>query len=358
MKNDHCKCNKQLSHHSKRVRDETRDLTYAIGPFLGKGSFGKCFVMEDLRTGKAYAAKILDKKILIDPNQSCYLSEELAIHRLLRHKNIVKFYHAFEDSKFIYIMLELCTNGTLTDLQMRRKCITTLEAKYYLHHIINGVHYLHIKKHIVHGDLKLSNIFLNDNMEVKIGDFGLATAISYEGDEIRKLCGTPNYMAPEIVQRKGHSYAGDIWAIGCILYGLLVGRLPFESINGCGVYSKIKKCDFSVYEPGLRKQAATFIKKILQKDPENRPSIIALKQDEFMSGFIPSSLPEYTLWEPPLPKDLIPGNNRLTRIYSSSSKSKNSNRTMFSCKNVALNRRKQMKPSFTKIKYPRQIIVV
>lgn len=88
--------------------------------------------------------------------------------------------------------------------------------------------YLHDKK-IIHRDLKLGNLFLNDDMQVKIGDFGLATTLDYDGERKKTLCGTPNYIAPEMLDKKGHSFEVDIWAIGCILYTLLVGKPPFET---------------------------------------------------------------------------------------------------------------------------------
>ncbi len=88
--------------------------------------------------------------------------------------------------------------------------------------------YLHAKK-VIHRDLKLGNLFLDDEMQVKIGDFGLATTLDYDGERKKTLCGTPNYIAPEMLGKKGHSFEVDIWAIGCILYTLLVGKPPFET---------------------------------------------------------------------------------------------------------------------------------
>ena len=88
--------------------------------------------------------------------------------------------------------------------------------------------YLH-EQRIIHRDLKLGNTFLNEKMHVKLGDFGLATQVEYKGEMNKTLCGTPNYIAPEIWDKKGHSFEVDIWAIGCILFTLLVGKPPFET---------------------------------------------------------------------------------------------------------------------------------
>lgn len=99
---------------------------------------------------------------------------------------------------------------------------------YFFEQIVEACLYLHEKK-IIHRDLKLGNLFLNEEMQVKIGDFGLATVLEFDGERKKTLCGTPNYIAPEMLDKKGHSFEVDIWAIGCILFTLLVGKPPFET---------------------------------------------------------------------------------------------------------------------------------
>ena|SRR5581483_6451870 len=103
------------------------------------------------------------------------------------------------------------------ELQKRRRIVTEPEAKYFLRQICHAVRYLHDDKHIIHRDLKLGNIFISEQLTLKIGDFGLATTVDFEGERKKTLCGTPNYIAPEVLAKKGHSYEVDIWSIGCIL---------------------------------------------------------------------------------------------------------------------------------------------
>jgi polo-like kinase 1 len=98
---------------------------------------------------------------------------------------------------------------------------------------------------IIHRDLKLGNLFLNDKMELKVGDFGLATKLDYDGERKKTVCGTPNYIAPEVINATGHSYEVDIWAIGIIIYTLLVGKPPFETRDVKTTYGKIKKAEYS-----------------------------------------------------------------------------------------------------------------
>lgn len=178
------------------------------------------------------------------------------------------------------------------ELHKRRKSITEFETRYYIYQIIQGVKYLHDNR-IIHRDLKLGNLFLNDMLHVKIGDFGLATRIEYEGERKKTLCGTPNYIAPEILTKKGHSFEVDIWSIGCVMYTLLVGQPPFETKTLKDTYSKIKKCEYRV-PSYLRKPAADMVIAMLQPNPESRPTIGQLLNFEFLKAtqvpvFLPSS---------------------------------------------------------------------
>mmetsp|Transcript_31604 Transcript_31604/g.30916 ORF Transcript_31604/g.30916 Transcript_31604/m.30916 type:complete len:115 (+) Transcript_31604:280-624(+) len=111
----------------------------------------------------------------------------------------------------------------------RRKRLHELEVQCYALQMITAMKYLHGHR-IIHRDLKLGNLFLNDKMEIKLGDFGLATKLEFDGERKRTICGTPNYIAPEVLEGKGgHSYEVDIWSLGVIIYTLIVGKPPFET---------------------------------------------------------------------------------------------------------------------------------
>lgn len=276
----------------ERLYDSTNNRTYKRMRFFGKGGFAKCYEIIDVVTNDVYAGKIVSKKLMMKHNQKEKMTQEITIHRSLNHPNIVKFHGFFEDSSNIYIVLELCKKRSMMELHKRRKTITEYECRYYIYQIIQGVKYLHDNR-IIHRDLKLGNLFLNDMLHVKIGDFGLATRIEYEGERKKTLCGTPNYIAPEILTKKGHSYEVDIWSIGCVMYTLLVGQPPFETKTLKDTYSKIKKCDYRV-PSYLRKSAADMVIAMLQSNPENRPTIGDLLHFEFLSSspvptFLPSS---------------------------------------------------------------------
>lgn len=114
----------------------------------------------------------------------------------------------------------------------------------YINQLISALKYLHNNK-IIHRDLKLGNLFINDKMELKLGDFGLATKLDFDGEKKKTICGTPNYIAPEILDGKtGHSFEVDVWSLGVIIYTLLIGKPPFETQDVKTTYKKIKACQY------------------------------------------------------------------------------------------------------------------
>ena len=143
----------------------------------------------------------------------------------MRHSNIVQFHRAFTFQQSTYIVLELCPNGSLMDMVKKRCFLTEPEVRFYTIQIAGAIKYMHAKG-IIHRDLKMGNIFLDKDMNIKVGDFGLA-ALLMSGKDMSAcrrttLCGTPNYIAPEILEKskRGHDHAVDIWSLGIIMYVL------------------------------------------------------------------------------------------------------------------------------------------
>jgi len=272
------------------IVDPNSKRRYERGRFLGKGGFAKCYELKDLATGEVTAGKIVPKSLLTKSHQKEKMSQEIRLHKAVAHNNLVKLYSYFEDPNFVYIVLELCRKRSLMELHKRRKAITEPETRYFLHQILLGCLYLHDNK-IIHRDLKLGNVFLNDNMEVKIGDFGLATKVDYDGERKRTLCGTPNYIAPEVLGKKGHSYEVDVWSLGCILYTLLVGKPPFETQTLKDTYTRIKKNEYHI-PSRVGPLAKNLIQRLLQHEPAKRPSVAEILRDDFMTmGYLPPRLP-------------------------------------------------------------------
>ncbi|KAL0849934.1 hypothetical protein ABMA28_011859 [Loxostege sticticalis] len=280
------------------IHDPQTNCSYQRLRFFGKGGFAKCYEIQDLTNHQVYAGKIVSKKLMVKTSQKEKMAQEISIHRSLQHKHVVGFHSFFEDSLNIYIILELCKRRSMMELHKRRKAITEPETRFYMHQILLGVQYLHSKR-IIHRDLKLGNLFLDDDLHVKIGDFGLAARIEYEGERKQTLCGTPNYIAPEILTKKGHSFEVDIWSLGCIMYTLLVGKPPFETSTLKDTYKRIKQCEYRI-PSSLRKPAASMIVLQLQSNPARRPSVDKLLQHEFFSaGIMPAALPASCLTTAP-----------------------------------------------------------
>lgn len=271
---------------------------YSRGRFLGKGGFAKCYEITDLETKQVFAGKIVPKSLILKQHQREKMTSEIAIHKSLNHPNIVGFHGFFEDDDFVFVVLEICRRRSLLELHKRRKAVTEPEVRYYMTSLLKGVQYLHNNR-VIHRDLKLGNIFLNDDMDVKIGDFGLATKIEFDGERKKTLCGTPNYIAPEVLCKKGHSYEVDVWSLGCILYTLLVGKPPFETSCLKETYNRIKKNNYTI-PWNVDPAAATLIKRMLHADPAHRPTIGELQTDEFFTkGHVPVRLPTSCLTVPP-----------------------------------------------------------
>ncbi|CAL8071770.1 unnamed protein product [Orchesella dallaii] len=274
------------------IFDGTRKIGYQRGRFLGKGGFARCYEVTDPNTKETLACKIVNKGLLLKQHQREKMAQEITIHRDLKHDYIVDFHSYFEDDNNVYIVLELCAKKSLMELQKRRRAITESEARYFLRQLTLAVLYLHEDKKIIHRDLKLGNIFINDNMELKIGDFGLATNVTFDGERKKTLCGTPNYIAPEVLSKRGHSFEVDIWSMGCILYTLLFGKPPFETNSLRDTYTKIRRGDYYIPTSRISNSTRNLITRMLQVEPSLRPTAKQILAHDFLTqNFIPNSLP-------------------------------------------------------------------
>ena len=281
-----------------KVTGDVQVRKYYKGRLLGKGGFAKCYEFTCSENKKIFAAKVVAKSGLVKSRAKQKLISEIKIHKSLHHPQIVAFEHYFEDTENVYILLEMCHNQTLNELLKRRKRLTEIEVQCYIVQLIKALKYLHSHR-VIHRDLKLGNLFLTDKMELKVGDFGLATKLDFEGERKRTVCGTPNYIAPEILDGKtGHSYEVDIWSLGVIIYTLIIGKPPFETRDVKTTYKRIKMNAYSFPETAIISEAAkNLISQILVTDPSKRPTLDQiLTHDFFNQGTsIPKLLPASTL---------------------------------------------------------------
>ncbi|XP_014820590.1 PREDICTED: serine/threonine-protein kinase PLK2 [Calidris pugnax] len=274
---------------SRIITDPTTGKRYCRGKVLGKGGFAKCYEMTDLTTNKVYAAKIIPHSRVAKPHQREKIDKEIELHRMLNHRHVVQFYHYFEDRENIYILLEYCSRRSMAHILKARKVLTEPEVRYYLRQIVSGLKYLH-EQEILHRDLKLGNFFINENMELKLGDFGLAARLEPLEHRRRTICGTPNYLSPEVLNKQGHGCESDIWALGCVMYTMLLGRPPFETTNLKETYRCIREARYSL-PSSLLAPAKHLIASMLSKNPEDRPSLDEIIRHEFfVQGFTPDRL--------------------------------------------------------------------
>ena len=248
-----------------------------------------------------YACKIIPKKNLQTEVQKKKLISEMKIHRSMNHPNIISLKHYFEDSENVYLLFEFFENGTLDGLLRRRKRLSELEVQFYIKQIIEALKCLHKKKYI-HRNLKLAKCLLSDKLELKLTGFNFSTRLISEDERKYDFCGTPNYIAPEILDNKiGQSYEVDIWALGIMIYILIIGEAPFQSKDSKITYEKISKIEYSFPEDAIiSKEAHDLISKILVLDPKQRPSLDQIQNHNFFKqGTIPKLLPISTLTTPP-----------------------------------------------------------
>jgi serine/threonine protein kinase len=214
------------------------------------------------------------------------LLTEIRVHRALSHPHVVHFHSYFEDDNNIYMMLELCTNRSLADMVRERGSLTEVEARLFMVQLLSACRYLH-QHGIIHRDLKLGNVFLDSKMHCKVGDFGLATKLQTREERKKTVCGTPNYIAPEVLAggEDGHSFEVDIWSLGVILYTMLVGRPPFETRDVNETYKLIREGRFD-FPPGCAtsEEARVLVRRMLQTDPTKRPRIEEILRDPWFSS--------------------------------------------------------------------------
>ena len=275
--------------------------------FLGKGGFARVYKTRctdangniNLRT-PPLATKVVEKSTLVKTHQKEKMALEIEIHKSLSHENICQFYLHFVDEKRIYVVLELCECFSLMELQKRRTLVSQPELRYFMKQIFCALAYLH-NIQIIHRDLKLSNILLSKSMKCKLGDFGLATRVSSNNENKRTtLCGTPNYIAPEVLNKVGHGKPADVWSSGCIMYALLIGKPPFETENLKSTYDKIKHNSYIMPTHVKNTTAGIIIKEMLRSKQSTRPTISKLLIHPFITqGFCPVSLPDSAMTTTP-----------------------------------------------------------
>ncbi|XP_055530528.1 serine/threonine-protein kinase PLK4 isoform X2 [Wyeomyia smithii] len=254
---------------------------FEVYDLLGKGGFACVYRAKCRRTGIHVAIKMIDKKMMQSAGMANRVRQEVSIHSRLKHPSILELYTFFEDANYVYLVLELAENGELQRyLRETKKTFSEHEAATVLKQVVEGLLYLH-SNHILHRDMSLANLLLTKHMTLKISDFGLATQLSRPDEKHMTLCGTPNYISPEVASRASHGLPADVWGLGCMLYTFLVGKPPFDT---AGVKSTLTKVVMSNYNvPSyISQEARDLIDQLLKKNPAERMRLEQVLQHPFM----------------------------------------------------------------------------
>ncbi|KAK9247961.1 kinase-like domain-containing protein [Lipomyces tetrasporus] len=240
--------------------------SFEIGRKLGKGKFGKVYCARDKATGYVCALKVMEKKELIHFKVEKQFRREIEIQSNLRHPNILRLYGHFHDSSRVFLILEYAGQGEMFKVLRKKGRFNDILASQYICQIASALSYLH-KKHIIHRDLKPENLLIGLDGEVKLSDFGWS--VHTPSSRRTTMCGTLDYLPPEMVEAKDHDYKVDLWALGVLTYEFLVGNPPFEEPAHKATYKRISKVDLKI-PPFVSVEAADLIRRLLQHQPERR----------------------------------------------------------------------------------------
>ncbi|CAG9328242.1 unnamed protein product [Blepharisma stoltei] len=257
---------------------------YKVDKQIGQGAYAIVRHATHIATSKKVAFKTYEKIKLLDPNRKKNVMREIDILGMLDHKNIVKLYETIDTARQLHIVMEYISGCSLHGYLKRKpnRRIEENDAKRIVKQILCAMEYCHAKN-VTHRDLKLENLLLDEKNDVKIIDFGFATCFSSE-KKVKIFCGTPSYMAPEIVARK--EYAGppvDVWAIGVLIFVLLCGHYPFKGNGDKELYRKIQQGYFMIPQH-VSLSAKSLISRILKVDPTKRPKVSEILQDPWFSS--------------------------------------------------------------------------
>ncbi|KAG9124161.1 hypothetical protein FRC07_012619 [Ceratobasidium sp. 392] len=247
---------------------------YSLGDCIGKGQFGSVYRALNLTTGQMVAVKQLALDGL-KPEEVKNLKKEVDLLKSLSHPSIVKYEGMAQDEEHLSIVLEYVENGSLGQtLKAFGKLNEKLAASYVIR-ILEGLHYLH-QSSVVHCDLKAANILTTKNGNVKLSDFGVSLNLTAM-EKVNEVAGTPNWMAPEVIELKGASTKSDIWSLGCVVIELLTGRPPYGDIpNGLTVMFRIVDDEGPPIPEGFSPMLRNFLELCFNKDPNLRPSAAIL----------------------------------------------------------------------------------
>lgn len=269
---------------------------YELGRLLGYGTFAKVYHARNLASGKSVAMKVVGKEKVIKVGMMEQVKREISVMKMVKHPNIVELHEVMASKSKIYFAMELVRGGELFS-KIAKGRLKEDVARHYFQQLISAVDFCH-SRGVYHRDLKPENLLLDDDGNLKVTDFGLSAFAEHLRHDglLHTTCGTPAYVAPEVIGKKGYDGAkADIWSCGVILFVLLAGYLPFQDDNLVAMYRKIYKGDFKCPQ-WFSTESRRLITKLLDPNPTTRittskimdsswfkksiPKVIRLKEEE------------------------------------------------------------------------------
>lgn len=247
---------------------------------IGAGSYGKVWVARHKLTNREVAIKILDKSKLSDSDAKKRVAQEIRIMGKLKHPHIIRLFEVIEEQGDINMIMEFAPQGSLYDSLKASKRFTELRVRQVCAELLTAVEYIH-SKNFYHRDIKLANILLGADGTTKLADFGLGVFKS-EGKKLVKFCGSPAYLAPEIILGQGYDGAAvDMWCVGIVLYALFAGDVPFRADSFAALRRKILKGSLD-YNFSITSGAKDVLSNLLNADPTIRHSAAVAMQQSWV----------------------------------------------------------------------------
>lgn len=239
---------------------------------LGKGGFGEVWKVIHKKTNNTYVIKVIDKKNIIEQKLIEQMNREIEIMYKIDHPHIVKLVNHFEDDSKFYLILHYASKGQLYSLLKKQGKFDERTTAQFIRETIEAVKYLHsFDPPIIHRDIKPENLLLDENMRIKLADFGWSNF--KDNEETRNTyCGTPEYLSPEMVKRIGHDASVDIWSLGVLLFELLAGYAPFSGANQDELFSNIRKVKIN-WPSDFPPLAKNLITRVLKLNPKDRMTL-------------------------------------------------------------------------------------
>mmetsp|Transcript_27065 Transcript_27065/g.44153 ORF Transcript_27065/g.44153 Transcript_27065/m.44153 type:complete len:291 (-) Transcript_27065:107-979(-) len=254
---------------------------FEIGKPLGRGKFGNVYLAREKKTKFVVALKILHKEQLVKAQVEHQLRREIEIQSQLRHPHVLRLYGYFWDEKRIYLIVEYCAKGELYRILQKERTFSEEKSAKYIAALAKALAYCH-SKHVIHRDIKPENLLVDLNGNLKIADFGWSVHAPHS--RRTTLCGTLDYLPPEMVEGKDHDNTVDLWSLGVLCYEFLNGSPPFETQGTKETYKRIARVDIR-FPPNMSPGAVDLISKLLVKDPDKRLALEKVADHPWISKF-------------------------------------------------------------------------